>query len=108
MSRSPEPPPAALVLRTYRELDQFVGAFAEGLLNLLLIIGRPGVQKSQTVQRGERTVVPRALTSRGVLSRESESFWRKNGPPQGKPAAHAFSWTQRERRCQFNPRRKKL
>jgi len=56
MARSPEPPPGALVLRTYRELDQFVGAFAEGLLNLLLIIGRPGVQKSQTVQQavGER------------------------------------------------------
>ncbi len=43
MAPSPQPPPGALVLRTYRELDQFVGAFAEGLLNLLLIIGRPGV-----------------------------------------------------------------
>ena len=30
-----EPPQGALVLRTYRELDQFVGAFADGLLNLL-------------------------------------------------------------------------
>ncbi|MCH8840199.1 MAG: hypothetical protein IH831_05895, partial [Planctomycetes bacterium] len=48
MTRSSEPPPGALVLHTYRELDQFVGAFADGMLNLLLIIGRPGVQKSQT------------------------------------------------------------
>ncbi len=47
MARSGEPPPGALVVGTYRELDQFVGAFAEGLLNLLWIIGRPGVQKSQ-------------------------------------------------------------
>ncbi len=51
MARSPEPPPGALVLRTYRELDQFAEAFAEGLLNLLVILGRPGVQKSRTVRR---------------------------------------------------------
>ena len=50
MARSGEPPQGAIVLRTYRELDQFVEAFAEGLLNLLLIIGRPGVQKSQAVK----------------------------------------------------------
>ncbi len=50
MTRSGEPPTGALVVQTYRELDQFVGAFAEGLLNLLLIIGRPGVQKSRAVQ----------------------------------------------------------
>ncbi len=55
---------------------------------------KPGVLSNPADWRsplcGERTVVPRALTSRGVLSRESESFWRKNGPPQGKPAAHAY------------------
>ena len=50
MARSGEPPPGALVVGTYKELDQFVGAFAEGLLNLLWIIGRPGVQKSQAVK----------------------------------------------------------
>ncbi|MFH1746961.1 MAG: hypothetical protein ABIG44_07945 [Planctomycetota bacterium] len=50
MARSREQPPGALVLRTYQELDQFVGAFADGLLNLLLIIGRPGVQKSHAVK----------------------------------------------------------
>ncbi len=38
------------VRKAYRELDQYVGAFADGLLNLLLIIGRPGVQKSQAVK----------------------------------------------------------
>ncbi len=50
MTQSGEPPQGALVVRTYRELDRFVEAFAEGLLNLLLIIGRPGVQKSQAVK----------------------------------------------------------
>ncbi len=50
MARSGEPPQGALVVRTYGELDQFVEAFAEGLLNLLLIIGRPGVQKSRAVK----------------------------------------------------------
>jgi len=47
MARSGEPPQGVLVVWTYGELDQFVEAFAEGLLNLLLIIGRPGVQKSR-------------------------------------------------------------
>ena len=50
MTRSWEPPQGAMILRSYRELDQFVGAFAEGLLNLLVLIGRPGVQKSQAVK----------------------------------------------------------
>ena len=50
MTRSGEQLPGALVLRTYGELDQFVGAFAEGLLNLLVIVGRPGVQKSHAVR----------------------------------------------------------
>ena len=50
MAPSCEQPQGALVLRTYQELDQFVGAFADGLLNLLLIIGRPGVQKSHAVK----------------------------------------------------------
>ncbi len=50
MARSPEPPPGALVLRTYQQLDQFVEAFATGTLNLLVILGRPGVQKSRAVK----------------------------------------------------------
>jgi len=50
MAPSCEQPPGALVLRTYQELDPFVGAFADGLLNLLLILGRPGVQKSHAVK----------------------------------------------------------
>jgi len=50
MTRLGEPPPGALVLGTYRQLDQFVEAFATGTLNLLVILGRPGVQKSRAVK----------------------------------------------------------
>jgi hypothetical protein len=50
MARSCEQPPGVLVMRTYQELDRFVSAFADGLLNLLLILGRPGVQKSRSVK----------------------------------------------------------
>ncbi len=50
MARSSKPPHGALVVRTYRDLDQFVGAFADGKLNLLLILGRPGLQKSRAVK----------------------------------------------------------
>ena len=38
MARSREQPPGALVLQSYQELDRFVSAFADGLLNLLLIL----------------------------------------------------------------------
>ena len=48
--RSSNRPKNAIVVRTYKELDQFVRAFADGKLNLLFIIGPPGVQKSRVVQ----------------------------------------------------------
>ncbi len=50
MTRGWEPPPGAMIARSYRELDQFVAAFADGLLNLLVILGRAGVQKSRAVK----------------------------------------------------------
>jgi hypothetical protein len=40
-------PEGALVVRTYAHLDQFVTAFARGRLNLLIVVGRPGLAKSQ-------------------------------------------------------------
>lgn len=43
--------PGALVLRRYADLDQYVGAFAKGQLNLLLVVGRPGLAKSQSLKR---------------------------------------------------------
>lgn len=43
-SRSP------LLLNSYAELKQFVGAFAEGHLNLLILTGGPGLGKSQILK----------------------------------------------------------
>ncbi len=42
-------PQGAILLSSYQELDRFVQAFADGQLNLLFLLGRPGVQKSRIV-----------------------------------------------------------
>jgi hypothetical protein len=44
-------PKGALTVRTYAHLDQFVAAFAQGRLNLLIMVGRPGLAKSQLFRR---------------------------------------------------------
>jgi hypothetical protein len=51
MPRSKSLPPHALCLPTYAELEQYVAAFAQGHLNLLLIVGPPGVGKSRCIRR---------------------------------------------------------
>ena len=43
-------PEGAILLSSYQQLDRFVRAFADGQLNLLFLLGRPGVQKSRIVQ----------------------------------------------------------
>ncbi len=47
----------AIPVRTYDELERYVRAFAAGHLNLLIVVGGPGLAKSQTVRRltGERS-----------------------------------------------------
>src|SRR5262245_22869621 len=40
-------PQKAIRVTTYQELLKFVVAFARGQLNLLIIIGKPGLQKSE-------------------------------------------------------------
>ena len=44
-------PEGAIMIRTYEELTKFVRAFSSGHLNLLIIVGRAGVAKSQTVRQ---------------------------------------------------------
>jgi hypothetical protein len=39
------------VVDTYEQMTRFVQAFADGHLNLLIILGEPGLAKSQTVRR---------------------------------------------------------
>jgi hypothetical protein len=48
-STSPRPQ-GALVVTTYRELQQYAQAFAAGHLNLLIVCGAPGLAKSRTLQ----------------------------------------------------------
>src|SRR5262245_40143932 len=51
MAASPKPPPHALHLSTYAELQAYVRAFAEGHLHLLMLFGPPGVGKSRAVRQ---------------------------------------------------------
>jgi hypothetical protein len=41
----------AIPVRTYQELHQYVRAFSAGHLNLLIILGGPGLAKNQTVRQ---------------------------------------------------------
>lgn len=43
-------PNNAVLLTQYDELEELLGAFAQAKLNLLIIVGRPGVQKSTLVR----------------------------------------------------------
>ena len=47
----------AIPVRTYEELERYVKAFAARHLNLLIVVGGPGLAKSHTVRRltGERS-----------------------------------------------------
>lgn len=44
-------PPGAALLTTYAELETYVGAFSAGHINLLILVGPPGLAKSRTVRR---------------------------------------------------------
>ncbi|MHC4176779.1 MAG: hypothetical protein ACYSWU_04690 [Planctomycetota bacterium] len=50
MTPRPKRPKPALTVRTYGELDRFVRAFAEAKFNLLIIVGRSGLQKTRVVR----------------------------------------------------------
>ncbi len=50
MTCSGRRPQGAIRLSSYRELEPFVRAFAKGQLNLLFLLGPPGVQKSRIVK----------------------------------------------------------
>lgn len=43
-------PEGSLILRTYAALESYVGAFAQGHINLLILVGPPGLAKSRTVK----------------------------------------------------------
>ena len=43
-------PTGAIILRTYAALESYVRAFAKGHINLLILVGPPGLAKSRTVR----------------------------------------------------------
>ncbi len=49
MSRSPEVPSEATIIRTYADLDAEVGAFFHEHYDLLILIGKPGLGKTQAM-----------------------------------------------------------
>jgi hypothetical protein len=50
MPKSKSLPETALRLGTYEELTRFVGAFAEGHLNFVMVVGDPGLGKSRRIR----------------------------------------------------------
>jgi hypothetical protein len=51
MPRPRPRPDGALVVKSYEQLGRFVDAFAQGRLNLLIVVGRPGLAKSQSFRQ---------------------------------------------------------
>lgn len=51
-------PEHAITVETYKQLAEYIQAFAEGHLNLLLVIGRAGLQKTRMIREalGQRSV----------------------------------------------------
>ena len=46
---NPQRPKHTIILYTYQELDQYARAFGSGHLNLMILVGAPGLQKSHVV-----------------------------------------------------------
>ena len=49
MASTSQRPEGALLVTTYRDLQQYAAAFARGNLNLLIVCGAPGLAKSRTL-----------------------------------------------------------
>jgi hypothetical protein len=50
MAKSKSLSPRRHVVRTYEELEQFVQAFAQGHLGLMILTGNPGLGKSRALK----------------------------------------------------------
>ena len=47
----PQPPKHSITIRSYQELEQYSRAFGAGYLNLLVLVGAPGLEKSHMVRQ---------------------------------------------------------
>jgi len=67
--------PSGFGVDSYSQLVQFVEAFAEGHLNLLILLGQPGLAKSQTVRRplGDQCWIEGNATAFGVYGTPARS-----------------------------------
>jgi hypothetical protein len=75
MAKMKMTPDRAIRVRTYDELSRFVTAFAAGHLNLLILLGGPGLAKSRTVRQildGKACWIEGNATAFGVYG----ALWR--------------------------------
>ncbi len=45
------PPDDAIVVTNYNDLDRYLSKFAEGSLDLVLLLGKPGIGKTEAVKQ---------------------------------------------------------
>lgn len=65
-------PTDSVCVETYAELEKFIGGFAAGHLNLLIVVGRAGTAKSQTVRlaaEGRACWIESNATAFGIYSK---------------------------------------
>ena len=51
MPRVSEIPPGARIIKTYREFEKYLRAFAKGDYKFLWVVGKPGLSKSKSIQQ---------------------------------------------------------
>lgn len=57
MAKQSSRPKGGHLVRSYAELDQYVTAFSRGVLNLLIVIGKPGLAKSQSFKQSLKDAI---------------------------------------------------
>lgn len=80
MPASKKRPKDALTIRSYEKLEEYAERFSEGFFNLLILIGGPGLAKSQTVKRavGKKALwVEGSATAFGIY----QALYENRGKP---------------------------
>ena len=80
MPTRPHLPARTIVVKTYEELDRFLHAFASGHLNLLILLGDPGLAKSVRVRQivgADACWIEGSATAFGIYCR----LWKHKDQP---------------------------